>query len=120
MGGRRSDLISRADKRFSVYVRTRGEDRGYNNCYTCNRTYEWQAMDAGHFMSRRFFNTRWHPLNVWPQCQDCNRVKRGNLVIYESKLRVQFGDDAIDALIDLARSTDKVREEDILDIIKKY
>lgn len=71
-------------------------------------------------MSRRYFNTRWHPVNCWPQCNDCNVLKHGNLIIYEAKLRARFGDDAIDQLIDLARSTDKVTEEDIANVIKKH
>lgn len=103
-----------------MYIRTRGESSGYNQCYTCNRVYEWGILQCGHFMSRRFMNTRWHPVNCWPQCNDCNVVKSGNLVIYEAKLRAQFGDEAIDELIALARSTDKVREEDIASVIKKY
>jgi hypothetical protein len=77
-------------------------------------------MDAGHFMSRRFLNTRWHPVNVWPQCKECNQVKSGNLVIYEAKLRGQFGDEAIDELIELAYSVEKVYEHDIKEIIAKY
>lgn len=71
-------------------------------------------------MSRRFFNTRWHPVNCWPQCNDCNVVKHGNLVIYEAKLRAQFGDEAIDELKELAYSMDKVTEADIVSVINKH
>jgi hypothetical protein len=77
-------------------------------------------MDAGHFMSRRYFNTRWHPVNVWPQCKSCNQYKNGNLEIFERKLRAMFGDEAIDELIALARSTEKVTEEYIASVIKKH
>jgi hypothetical protein len=71
-------------------------------------------------MSRRFLNTRWHPVNVWPQCHDCNRYKNGNLEVYEKKLRAMFGDEAIDELIELAYVTEKVSEDEIKQIIKKY
>lgn len=77
-------------------------------------------MDAGHFMSRRFFNTRWHPVNVWPQCRECNQLYHGRVDIFEAKLRAQFGGEAIDELIALARSTEKVTEEDIANVIKTY
>lgn len=120
MSQRRKDLINRADKVFSIYTRTRGESGGYNACYTCNRVYEWGLLQAGHFMSRRFLNTRWHPVNVWPQCNECNVVKKGNLVIYEAKLRAQFGDDAIDELISLSHANEKISDSNIQDIIKKY
>jgi hypothetical protein len=116
----RRDLVKEADRVFSIYVRTRGESSGYNVCYTCNRSFEWQSMDAGHFMARRFLNTRWHPVNVWPQCQECNREKHGNLEVFERKLRAMFGDDAIDGLIELAYVIEKVSEDDIKQIIKKY
>ena len=71
-------------------------------------------------MSRRFLNTRWHPVNVWPQCGECNRQKNGNLAVYEKKLKAQFGDEAIRELIWLARSSNKVTEEDIEKVIKTY
>lgn len=116
----RTDLIKKADKLFSIHIRTRGENFGRNICYTCNRSYEWKDMDAGHFIVRRYLNTRWHPLNVWPQCQECNREKSGNVEVFEAKLRAQFGDEAIDALIWLARSFQTVTDEDIKNIINLY
>lgn len=77
-------------------------------------------MDAGHFMSRRYLNTRWHPVNVWPQCQDCNRHRNGRLEVYEAKLRAMFGNEAIDELVELAYSINKVSEADIREVIQKY
>ena len=120
MSKRRSKLIEKADEVFSVYVRTRGENFGYNTCYTCGMSFQWRDMDAGHFIYRRYLNTRWHPVNVWPQCQTCNRGKEGNLEVYEKKLRAQFGDDAIDGLFILARSFEPVTDEYIENIIKTY
>jgi hypothetical protein len=77
-------------------------------------------MDAGHFMSRRFLNTRWHPVNVWPQCRDCNQTHHGRVDIYERKLRAMFGEEAVDELIELAYVIDKVSEDDIKEIINRY
>lgn len=77
-------------------------------------------LQCGHFMPRRYLNTRWHPVNCWPQCNDCNVVKHGNLKIYEQKLRARFGDEAIDELIALARSTEKTTEEDIIAVINRW
>lgn len=93
---------------------------GNNVCFTCGIEKPWGELQCGHFISRRFMNTRFHPVNCWPQCNDCNVNKRGNLVIYEAKLRAKFGDDAIDGLIELAQSTDKVTGSVIEDIIKQY
>ena len=116
----RQDLIRQADKVFSRYVRTRGENSEYNECFTCNRTFPWAGMDAGHFMSRRYLNTRWHPVNVWPQCKECNQIKHGRVDVFEAKLRARFGNEAIDELIFLAHSLDKVTEADIANVIKTY
>ncbi len=77
-------------------------------------------MDAGHFMSRRYFNTRWHPVNVWPQCKECNQTRHGRPEIFEAKLRARFGNEAIDELIALAHSIDKVTDDYIKNIIIKY
>lgn len=116
----RSRLIKEADRVFSLYVRNRGANVGYNFCYTCLRTLSVDELQAGHFMARRFMNTRWHPLNVWSQCNDCNVGKHGNLKIYEQRLRTNYGDEAIEGLKDLAYSVDKTSLTDIKDIIKKY
>lgn len=71
-------------------------------------------------MSRRFLSTRWHPVNVWPQCKECNQTKHGQLDIFEAKLRARFGDEAIDELIALAHSNDKVTEVYIANVIQTY
>ena len=34
-------------------------------------------MDAGHFQSRRYFATRWEPINVASQCKGCNIFRHG-------------------------------------------
>lgn len=59
-------------------------------------------------------------MNVWPQCQDCNRNKHGRLDVFEAKLRAMYGNDAIDELIELAYSIDKVSEEDMRGVINRY
>lgn len=116
----RSQLIGYADKFFSLYIRTRGSDGWYNHCYTCGVKQTIQDLQCGHFISRRFVNTRWNKLNCWPQCNTCNVEKKGNLKVYEALLRVHYGDAAIDQLKQLANSGDKFTLEDIKDIIDEY
>ena len=79
----------------------------------------WE-LQAGHFISRRFITTRWHPVNVWPQCNTCNVEKSGNLEVYEQKLVAKFGQDAIDGLWILARTGNGITEVEIKEIIKTY
>lgn len=116
----RAQLVSWADKYFSIHIRSRGSDGVHNTCYTCDAFMPWEDLQCGHFMPRRFFLTRWHELNCWPQCNDCNSVKGGNLVIYEQRLRKQFGDEAIDELKQYARSGNKVTTAEIGEVVEKY
>lgn len=120
MAKTRQSLVRTADKIFSIHVRRRGETFGHNHCYTCGRYLPFEELQAGHFIPRRFLMVRWHPLNVWPQCNSCNVEKSGSLTVYERKLKSQFSELAIEALWDLARSGDDLTEADIKEIIKKY
>lgn len=112
--------INEADKIFSLYIRNRGANFGYNHCFTCGVYLPVEDLQCGHFRSRRFIATRWHQLNCWPQCNRCNVELGGNLDLYEKKLRSSFGDEAIDALYDLSRSHIKMTDADVRDIIKQY
>lgn len=116
----RKSLIKEADRVFSIYIRNRGETYGYNHCYTCGKYLPIEALQAGHFIPRRFTNVRWHPLNVWPQCPRCNIDLSGNLEVYERKLTAQYSALAIEALWDLAHTNDGLDDYEIRDIIKKY
>lgn len=115
----RKGLIKEADRVFSLYVRRRGSTYGYNHCYTCGDYLPIEELQAGHFINRRFLNVRWHPLNVWPQCNTCNVEKSGNSEVYKRKLTSQFSELAVEALWDLARSGDSLTEVDIKELIKK-
>ena len=116
----RGSLIKEADRVFSIHVRRRGETFGYNHCYTCGRYLPFEELQAGHYIPRRYIGVRWHPLNVWPQCNTCNVEKSGNIEVYKRKLTSQFSELAVEALWDLARSGDSLTEVDIKELIKKY
>lgn len=120
MAQTRKNLIKNADTIFSLYVRNRGSAYGYNHCYTCGAYLPIESLQAGHFISRRYHNVRWHPVNVWPQCNHCNVDLGGNLNIYERKLANMFGEIIIDALWDLANTNDGLTEDEIKEIVKKY
>ena len=116
----RGSLIKEADRVFSIHVRRRGETFGYNHCYTCGRYLPFEELQAGHYIPRRYIGVRWHPLNVWPQCNTCNVEKSGNIEVYKRKLTSQFSELAVEALWDLARSGDSLTEVDIKELIKKH
>jgi hypothetical protein len=116
----RSQLIGYADKFFSLYIRTRGGDGMYNRCYTCGHKLLITELQCGHFMSRRFLNTRWSEVNCHVQCNECNVEKKGNLKVYELRLRQQYGDEMIDNLKREARAGGKVTLNYIQTVIDDY
>lgn len=120
MARTRKSLIKEADRVFSLYVRNRGARFGYNHCYTCPAYLPIEELQAGHFIKRRYHNTRWHPLNVWPQCNHCNVDLHGNLEKFENKLVAQYSALAVEALWDLAYTNDGLTDEEIRNIILKY
>lgn len=65
--------IHELDFWFSRFVRTLYTDhRGIVNCCTCGSPSHWTKMDCGHFIKRRYLNTRWDVRNAGPQCRTCN------------------------------------------------
>ncbi len=120
MARTRKSLIKEADRVFSLYVRNRGSTFGYNHCYTCGKYLDVSELQAGHFISRRFQNVRWHPVNVWPQCNTCNVDKHGNLEVYETKLGAMFSPLVVEALWDLAHTNDGLSDDEIKKVIDKY
>lgn len=116
----RKSVIKEADRVFSLFIRNRGARFGYNHCFTCPAYLPIDELQCGHFRPRRYLNTRWHPFNCWPQCNHCNVDLRGNIKKYEAKLIALYGQDAVDAIYELSTALEKVAEEDIKEIIKKY
>lgn len=116
----RSSLVKEADRVYSLYVRSRDTSYEWNHCFICSKYLPIEQLQAGHFISRRYYKTRWHPLNVWPSCYRCNVVLSGNLEKFEKKLVQIYSQEAIDQLWELARSTEGVEDWEIRDVIKKY
>lgn len=115
----RKSLIKEADQVFSLWVRrSMCNHAGYIVCFVCGQTFLMDEVDAGHFVPRRYLATRWHRVNVWPECIDDNRNNSKHLVKYEAHLKAMFGENIIDALWDEARNGDIPTDDDIRNIIK--
>lgn len=121
MAQTRKSLIKKADGIFSKHIRSRGSTHGYNHCFTCGAYLPVSELQAGHFIPRRYLNVRWHPVNVWPQCNTCNVDKLGNLKVYERKLIAKFGPLICEALWDVARENNGgLSDNEIQEIVDKY
>lgn len=73
----KSKLIKKLDIVFSEYIRKRYSKKGISTCVTCGKKDEWKRMQAGHFISRTKYTTRWNEDNVQVQCVACNRYRQG-------------------------------------------
>ena len=79
----RSKLIKKLDIIFSKYIRVKNADKhGFCTCVTCKKKFHWKSIQAGHFMSRKHYSTRWNENNVHPQCVGCNMFKQGEQYKY--------------------------------------
>jgi hypothetical protein len=75
-------LKNTLDGYFSQWVRRYHSKDGYCSCVSCGTSKRWQDVDAGHWISRVHLATRFHPLNVFPQCKRCNGFLGGNYPAY--------------------------------------
>jgi hypothetical protein len=113
----RSKLVKKLDILFSQFVRVSNADKnGYCTCVTCGKKGHWKdgSIQAGHFMSRKHYNTRWDIRNVKPQCIACNLFKSGEQYKYsiylglelskelylQSNKIVKFSNDELQQMID--------------------
>ena len=79
----RSKLVKKLDTVFSQWVRLSNADNNKNCiCVTCNKTFFWKEIQAGHFISRKHYSTRWDERNVKPQCAGCNVFRYGEQYKY--------------------------------------
>ena len=90
----RSKLVKKLDVVFSQYIRLSSADsRGMCTCVTCGRQYHWKNIQAGHFMSRKHYSTRWDENNVFAQCCSCNMFKQGEQYKYSLFLGSELAND---------------------------
>lgn len=87
-----STLKKLADKYFSIYIRQREMENGYNKCFTCGIVKLWKELQCGHYVSRMYINLRYDEKNCHPQCMACNVFKKGNLDTYAIKLMDKYGE----------------------------
>jgi hypothetical protein len=73
----RTQVVAKLDKVFSEYIRRRYAVNEIATCVTCSKEDHWKKLQAGHFMSRKHYSTRWDEENVQVQCASCNVFRYG-------------------------------------------
>lgn len=112
----RQNLIKEADRVFSLYIRER--DRG-KPCVTCSATWQ-ENFQCWHFLSRRHLNTRWTEKNAHGQCPKCNMWWSGEQYLHAQAVDRMYGEWTAERLQKFSLSTEKVTDEEILEVIRKY
>jgi len=111
-----------ADGVFSRYIRMKDADQyGRCKCVTCGKMSVWNdKMDAGHFISRKDWPTRFDTRNVHPQCSYCNRYCEGKIPEYYQYMEDRYGREVIDDLIAKARLVKQYTLEDLKGWVKEW
>ena len=112
----RKNLIKKLDTVFSQYIRQRYAKNEIATCVTCGKKDHYKKLQAGHFMSRKHYSTRWDEDNVEVQCQACNVFRYGEQYLFAKYL----GQEKADALLTKSRETVKFSDYDIQEMIDLY
>jgi len=112
----RSKLIKKLDTIFSRWVRLSNSVNEICTCVTCGKESHWKDIQAGHFISRKHYSTRWDERNVKPQCVGCNVFKYGE----QYKYSLYLGNKLSKKLLVESRIIIKFTNVELEDMIKEY
>ena len=112
----RKTIVKNLDKVFSEYIRRRYAKNGIAKCVTCGKKDHWKNLQAGHFMSRKHYATRWDEENVEVQCMACNVYRYGEQYLFAKHL----GEKKADELLAKSRTMVKIKDWELQDMIEIY
>jgi 5-methylcytosine-specific restriction endonuclease McrA len=112
----RKTIVNKLDKVFSEYIRRRYAKNGIAECVTCGKKDHWKNLQAGHFMSRKHYATRWDEENVEVQCMACNVYRYGEQYLFAKHL----GQEKADELLAKSRTMVKLKDWELEEMIEKY
>ena len=116
----RGYYVKKLDSIFSKYIRRRFSEDDIATCYTCGKKDHWKNLQCGHFMSRRFFSTRWDDKNCQVQCKSCNIFRYGEQYIFGVNLDNEFGDGTAEMLEFDSKQLLKISMPQLKILILKY
>lgn len=110
---------------FSRYIRYRDCLRttgatSQGRCVTCDRQYPFNTLQAGHFISRVSYATRYDERNVHAQCPSCNLFKKGNIDEYFVRMEQMYGREVVDELLSLKHSSRRFKRYEIEELVIYY
>ncbi len=112
----RKTIITKLDTIFSQFIRLRYSKNEISECVTCGKKDHWKKLQAGHFISRKHYATRWNEDNVEVQCVGCNVYRYGEQYLFSKYL----GQELSDELMAKSRSIAKFSDVELLEMIEEY
>ena len=114
----RSKLVKKLDNIFSQYIRLSNSKNGNCTCVTCGKVAHWkgEGMQAGHFISRSAYSTRWDEDNVKVQCLACNVYRYGE----QYKFSLYLGKKLSQKLLDKSRIITKFASYELEEMLQHY
>ena len=117
--------LKKADRWYSLFFRaSEAGENGLVNCVTCGKMMLWKMPDGschtGHFESRGISSVRFMYENCGIQCSKCNTFMEGRKPEMEVYLRKRYGNDTVDRIKILARTTNKRLSDFELNEIAKF
>jgi len=119
-------LKAKAWNLFSKYIRYRDcyittNTYVYGVCYTCEKEYPFNKLQAGHFVDSRTKPVLFNPDIVKAQCMQCNVFKKGNKDFYTPKMIAEYGQNKVLEFLELRHNKDKKwSREELEEVIDKY
>ena len=122
MKKKRSTIKKRLWKVISEYIRRKhADDNGYVSCVTCGITKHWKEMQAGHFIPQAQGDAcRYIEENIHPQDYRCNINLGGNGPEYNAYMLEMYGQEKIDELRRLSKTTVKLSISDLEALEAEY
>ena len=116
----RSKIVKELDSMFSKFIRQRDSENGLCSCSTCGVRKPIKQMQAGHFMSRTKYSTRWDEDNVHAQCAGCNMWKQGRQYEMSIYIDQKFYAGKSDELLRKSNRTAKFSDAELIQMIQHY
>ena len=119
----RSTLMDKADRAFSLFIRTR-DSQEYEGkvfrCISCGRVLSIDQADCGHYVNRSHMSLRFSEMNCHAQCRRCNRFMEGNIQDYRKGLIKKLGEAKVLLLEATKNVTNKISNFELELLAKHY
>lgn len=113
-------LKKKLDDVFSLFIRLRDCDKdGIVTCCTCGARKHYRQVDAGHYITRGDYATRWTPENVAAQCKRCN-LRGGEQHLFAKFIDKTYGVGTADMLQIKRHNTFKLSGVVLEALIEEY